>query len=137
MNGLVVGTFAQLDDARTALSELRRLAGEGGVDIRTAAVVVREPDGRFWMPEGEQHVGVTGTATGGGLGAVLGALTGPVGMLVGGAAGALVGSRADSHKANASEKVLADVARLVPPGTAALLADVDERDALSPRRPPW
>ncbi|MDQ3898452.1 MAG: hypothetical protein M3326_14615, partial [Actinomycetota bacterium] len=42
-------------------------------------------------------------------------------------AGALVGPRADAHKAASSEAALAEVARLVPPGTAALLADVDER----------
>ena len=124
--GLVVVTFDGLAEARAALAELRRLADEDAVGIRTAAVVVREADGRFWMPEGELHLGVKGAATGGVLGALLGALAGPMGLVVGGAAGALVGSRADIHKAASSEKAVAEVARLVPPGTAALLADVDD-----------
>ena len=125
--GVFVVTFDRLAEARAALSELRRLADEDAVAIRTAAVVVREADGRFWMPEGEQHVGVKGAAAGGVLGAVLGALTGPVGLVVGGAAGAVAGSRADAHKAATSEAALAEVARLIRPGTAALVADVDER----------
>ena len=125
--GLIVATFGRLAEARAALAELRRLADEDAVGIRSAAVIVREADGRFWMPEGEQHVGVKGAAAGGVLGAVLGGLTGPVGLAVGAAAGALAGSRADAHKAATSEAALAEVARLVPPGTAALVADVDER----------
>ena len=125
--GLLVATFARLAEARAALAELRRLADEDAVGIRTAAVIVREADGRFWMPEGEQHVGVKGTAAGGILGAVLGALTGPVGLVVGGAAGALAGSRADAHKAATSEAAVAEVARLIRLGTAALVADGDAR----------
>ena len=128
MSDLVVVTFDQLTQARMAMSELQRLADEEAITIRTAAIVVREPDGRFWMPEGERHVGLTGTAAGGLLGALVGALTGPIGLLAWGAAGALVGSRDDARKAAASEETVSRVAQGVPPGTAALLADVDEEE---------
>ena len=72
------------------MTDLRRLAEDGVVSIRAAAVVVREPDGRFWMPEGEKHSGVASTAAGGVIGALLGALTGPARTVLGGAASLLL-----------------------------------------------
>lgn len=78
------------------------------------------------MPEDEEHVGFTGLAAGGAIGALVGALVGPIGLLVGGATGALVGSLVDAQEAEGSEDVLASVTRQVPPGTTVLVADLDE-----------
>ncbi|HWC11573.1 MAG TPA: DUF1269 domain-containing protein [Acidimicrobiales bacterium] len=126
MNTVLIVTFDHLSQAREAMSELRRLDGEDAVTIRAAALVVREGDGRFWVPEDEERIGFVGTATGGAIGALLGALVGPVGLLFFGATGALVGSLADAEEADVSEEVLASVTGRVPPGTTAVVADVDE-----------
>ncbi|MDQ4098321.1 MAG: DUF1269 domain-containing protein [Actinomycetota bacterium] len=126
MNEVLIVTFDQLTAARDAMSRLRRLADDDAVNVHAAAIVVRDADGRFWIPEDEEHIGFTGTATGGAIGALLGALIGPIGLLFFGATGALVGSLVDAEDANVSEEVLAAVTRQVPPGTTALIADVDE-----------
>ncbi len=108
------------------MSELRRLAEGDVITLGTAAIVVRKPDGRFWIPEDEARVGFTGAAAGGVIGALLGALTGPFRLLLWGATGALVGSLADAQEADVSDEVLVSVTRSMPPGTAALIADIEE-----------
>ena len=123
---IVIGNFDQLSQARAAMSELRRLAEGDAVTLGSAAIVVREPDGRFWIPADETRVGFTGAAAGGVIGALLGALTGPFSLLLWGATGALVGSLADAEEADVSEGVLISVTQSMPPGTAALIADIDE-----------
>ena len=125
-NSVLIVTFDHLSQARAALSELRRLDGEDAFTIRAAALVVREADGRFWVPEDEEHIGFVGTAAGGAVGAVVGVLMGPVGLLFFGATGALLGSLADAEEADVSGEVLASVTRRVPPGTTAVVADIDE-----------
>ncbi len=123
---IVIASFDQLTQAQAAMSELRRLAEEDVITLGTAAIVVREPDGRFWIPEDEARVGFSGAAAGGVIGALLGALTGPFGLLLWGATGALVGSLADAEEADVSDHVLVSVTRSMPPGTTALIADIDE-----------
>ena len=123
---IVIVSFDQLTQARAAMSELRRLAEGDVITLGTAAIVVRESDGRFWIPDDEARVGFTGAAAGGVIGALLGALTGPFGLLLWGATGALVGSLADAEEADVSDEVLVSVTRSMPPGTAALIADIEE-----------
>ena len=123
---IVIGSFDQLVQARAAMSELRRLAEGDAITLRAAAIVVREPDGRFWIPEDEAHVAFAGATAGGVIGALLGALTGPFGLLFWGATGALVGSLADAEEAEVTDQVLVSVTRSMPPGTAALIADIEE-----------
>ena len=126
MKDVLIVSFNELTQARQAMSELQRLAEADAITLRTAAIVVREADGRFWIPENDARVGFAGTAAGGAIGALLGALTGPVGFLLLGATGALVGSLADAEEAELSDQALASVTRSVLPGTTALVADIDE-----------
>lgn len=123
---IVIGTFDELTQARAAMAELRRLAEEDAITVGTAAIVVRETDGRFEIPEDETRVGFSGAAAGGVIGALLGALTGPFGLLLWGATGALVGSLADAEEAEVSDEVLIGVTQSMPPGTTALIADIEE-----------
>lgn len=123
---IVLVSFDQLPQARAAMAELRRLAEGDAITLRAGAIVVRETDGRFWIPEDEARVGFHGAAAGGAIGALLGALTGPFGLLLWGAAGALVGSLADAEEAEVSEQALVSVTQSMPPGTAALIADIEE-----------
>lgn len=125
-NDVVTVTFDELSGARKAMQRLRELADEEGITIRGAAVVVRERDGRFWVPEDEERIGFVGTATGGAVGALLGALAGPLGLLFWGATGAIVGSLVDAEEADVSEEVLRHLTERIPAGTVALVADIDE-----------
>lgn len=126
MEDIVIVGFRDLAQAQQGMSELRGLADAGAITLRTAAIVVREPDGRVWIPDEDARVGFTGMATGGAIGALLGALTGPVGLLLLGATGALVGSLADAEGAEVTDEVLGSVTRSLLPGTTALVADIDE-----------
>jgi len=126
MDEVLIVSFGDLAGARAAMSELRRLDREGKVKVQAAAAVVRERDGRFWIPEDEERIGFSGTATGGLVGGLLGTLIGPAGLLLFGATGALVGSLADAEEADVSEEVLASVIRQVPPATTAIVADIEE-----------
>jgi uncharacterized membrane protein len=123
---IVLVSFDQLSRARAAMSELRQLAEADAVTLHAAAIVVRETGGRFLVPEEEARVGHTGAAAGGVIGALLGALTGPYGLLLWGATGALVGSLADAEEAEVSDGVLVSVTQSMPPGTAVLIADIEE-----------
>ena len=62
-----------------------------------------------------------------GLGGLLGALTGPLGLLLGATAGALAGEVVDVTEDEVSELILDAMIARIPPGTTALLADVEER----------
>ncbi len=126
MDDVVIARFDELAQARAATSELRRLSAEDAITLRGVALVVRDIDGRFSVPEDEEDTVLAGTATGGAIGALLGALAGPAGLLVGGATGAVIGSLVDAVEAAVSEEVLAAVTRRVPPGTTALVADIGE-----------
>ncbi len=126
MENIVLVTFTEPSRAYQAMSELRRLSDEGALGVRTAAMVERQADGQFRVPEGSESIGLGGTAAGGAIGALVGALAGPLGLLLGGATGAIVGAVADVDEADASEILLGTVIHTVPPGATALVADVDE-----------
>lgn len=126
MGDVVIVGFKDLAQARQGMSELRGLADAGAITLRTAALVVREPDGRVWIPDDDARVGFAGMAAGGVIGALLGALSGPIGLLLWGAAGALVGSLADAEEAEVTDEVLSSVTDSLLPGTTALVADIDE-----------
>lgn len=126
VENIVLVTFGEPSQAYQAMSELRRLGDEGALDVRTAAIVERQADGQFRVPEGPENIGFVGTAAGGAIGALVGALAGPLGLLLGGATGAVVGAVADVDESDVSEVLLGTVTRAVPPGATALVADVDE-----------
>jgi Protein of unknown function (DUF1269) len=57
---------------------------------------------------------------------LVGVLGGPVGMLLGLGTGGLIGGLYDVDEADIQDQTLAQVGRHVPPGSNALLAEVDE-----------
>lgn len=126
MESLLLVTFDEPTVAHQTLSELRRLDADSVLTVRTAAVLERQPDGRFGVSEDTDNIGFTATASGGLVGALLGALAGPTGLLLGGAVGAVVGAVSDADEAGASELLLTTVGSRVPPGATAVVADVDE-----------
>jgi uncharacterized membrane protein len=126
VENIVAVTFDEPGAALQALNELQRLHESEALKARAAAVLERRPDGTWRIADATQHPSFAGTVTGGLLGAILGALTGPLGLLLGGTAGLLAGELIDVTEDEAEELILEAMINRIPPGTSALLADVDE-----------
>jgi uncharacterized membrane protein len=119
--------FPQSSQAYQALSELRGLGGNlASLQVRSAALVERQPDGTLRVPEGSDEIIGTGTAAGGLVGMLAGALGGPLGVLLGFGTGALVGGLFDVDRATSVDSALALLSAQIPPGSTALIVDAVE-----------
>ena len=119
--------FPQSSQAYQALSELRGLSGAfTHLDVRSAALVERRPDGTLNVPEGGDAIIGVGTASGGLLGMLAGVLGGPLGVLLGVGTGALVGGLFDIDRAAGVDSALSLLSAQVPPGSTALILDAVE-----------
>lgn len=127
MENVVIAAYPALSDARSALAELRRIDADGHLDLRGAAVISRATDGSWTVDqEQDEEPEYSGTIGGAVVGGLAGLLAGPLGMLLAGAAGAAFGASADRDDSMEGELVERAFPLLVPPGTVALVADVDE-----------
>ena len=123
---VIAVTFDERSKAYQALSTLKGLDREGRIELKSAAVVERDATGRLQIPEGTDNASGEGFAAGGLIGMLVGILGGPVGMLLGLGTGGLIGGLSDVDQADIQDQTLAQVGRHVPPGSNALLAEVDE-----------
>jgi uncharacterized membrane protein len=126
MENVLAVTFADDAKAYEALSVLKQLDGEGKIELRAAAVVVRGEDGHLDTKDSVEGPALEGTTTGGLIGLLIGILGGPFGVLLGGAEGLLIGSLFDLDDADQTESALSAISRSVPVGRTALLAQVTE-----------
>ena len=124
---VVIIRFPQSSQAYQALSDLRGLGVSlTSVEVRSAALVERRPDGTLRVPEqGDTMIGA-GTATGGLIGTLVGVLGGPLGVLLGFGTGALVGGLFDIDRATSVDGALAQLSAQVPPGSTALIVEAEE-----------
>jgi uncharacterized membrane protein len=127
MENVLAINFAQDPNAYEALTTLKELDGQGQVDLKGAAVVLRNEAGGIDIKDEVGDTGYEGTATGGIIGLIVGILGGPFGVLLGGATGLLIGSLFDLDDADETESVLGEVSRSVRVGHDAVLAEVDEQ----------
>jgi uncharacterized membrane protein len=119
--------FPQSSQAYQAVSDLRGLAESlTSLEVRSAALVERTPEGTLRVPEGDDVVIGAGTATGGLIGMLVGVLGGPLGVLLGFGTGALVGGVFDIDRATGVDGALALLSAQIPPGTTALIVEVVE-----------
>jgi uncharacterized membrane protein len=122
----VVVRFTEPSKAYEGLSVLKHLDAEDRIGVESAAVVERTATGDLRIAEGDDNVGLVGTATGSLLGMLIGVLGGPVGILLGWGGGALVGGSIDLDRDDESEEALTVLARAIPPESNALIACVEE-----------
>jgi uncharacterized membrane protein len=109
------------------LNEQRDLAESlTSMEMRSAALVERGPDGALRVPEGSDAVAGVGTAAGGLMGMLAGVLAGPLGVLLGFGTGALVGGAFDLDRATRVDDALALLSAQIPPGSTALIVDAVE-----------
>jgi uncharacterized membrane protein len=119
--------FPQSSQAYQALSDLRGL-GESltSLEVRSAALVERGPDGTLRVPEQGDTIIGAGTATGGLIGTLVGVLGGPLGVLLGFGTGALVGGLFDIDRVTSVDAALAQLSAQVPPGSTAVIVEAVE-----------
>lgn len=127
---LLVGVYPDSGEAVADLQDLRRAAGPAGA-LAGAAVLVRTPGGAALQTPGGGTMAYSIT-TGAAVGVALGGLLGfPLTLL---AVGALVGAvLGRSRRRQEINLLLAAVGDSVPPGSAALLAVVDDRQLVEMR----
>ena len=123
---VIAVNFDERSKAYQALSTLKGLDREGRIELKSAAVVERDATGRLQIPEGTDNASGEGFAAGGLIGMLVGILGGPVGVLLGLGTGGLIGGLYEVDQADIQDQTLAQVGRHVPPGSNALLAEVDE-----------
>ncbi|MGO8904390.1 MAG: DUF1269 domain-containing protein [Solirubrobacteraceae bacterium] len=123
---VAVVTFAQDSEAYEALTSLKQLDSQGQVELRAAAVVIRDDDGKVVIKDevGESY-GVA-TATGGIIGLLIGIIGGPLGVLIGGATGLMAGSLYDLDEEFETRSALSQISHSVKVGHTALVAEVSE-----------
>jgi uncharacterized membrane protein len=124
---VVIIRFRESSQAYQALSDLRGL-GESltSLEVRSAALVERKPDGTLYIPEQGDTILGAGTAVGGLTGTLVGVLGGPLGVLLGFGTGALVGGLFDIDRATSVDGALAQLSARVPPGSTALIVEAVE-----------
>jgi uncharacterized membrane protein len=124
MANLLVVTFANQQDARSAMVDMRNLEKAGGTSIQDLEAIERDANGKI------QHVGSqidnttkTGIVGGGLLGLMIGLVFFPVlGVALGAIAGGVIGK---SMGDNIDKKLINDVADDLTPGTSALFVLLD------------
>ena len=123
---VVVVRFTEPSKAYQALSVLKECDDQGRIDLESAAVVERTPQGELRIPESADNVGPAGTAGGSLIGMLIGVLGGPVGVLLGWGSGALIGGAFDVDRAVTSDEALTVLGQAIPPGSTAVIASVEE-----------
>jgi uncharacterized membrane protein len=104
-NNVIAVSFEKDDSAYAGLARLKQLDADGQIELRGAAVVERDADGRVTTKETAGKEEWEGTAAGGLIGLLIGILGGPLGVLIGGATGVLIGSLFDLEDTTDTESV--------------------------------
>ncbi len=99
---------------------------DGTITLSNDAVVVRERSGKVAVRE-LPHRCPVGTVRGMIAGGLIGWLGGPAGAAVGLGAGALAGGVFDSNQDGADRDFVEEVGRLIEPGRAVVIAEIDEK----------
>ena len=126
LEDIVITTFPERNSAREGMAELRRLHDTGALKVRAAAVVERRADGSWLVDKGASHLTFGGAVAGGLVGLLVGALLGPVAALLGGTLGLVEGALLDVVEDETRELTLEVMIHHIPPGTTAIVADVEE-----------
>jgi uncharacterized membrane protein len=92
MTDLIVVSFDNLDDAKAAMADLRRIEKEGLVKFEDTAIVERDQDGKVHVKNELTGATETGAAVGAVIGGMVTFFFPVVGIAVGGAIGGAIGA---------------------------------------------
>ena len=125
MDRMLVVVFDNESKAYEGKKSLLQLDEEGSIGVYAYAVLAKSADGSASVKQGDD-AGPIGSLVGTSLGSLIGVLAGPVGLAVGASAGLLVGGAADINNAGIGYDFIDDVAKVLLPNRAAVVAEVDE-----------
>ena len=125
---VVVLSFAEESRAFQALSLLKNAVGPQ-LKLHNAVVVQRDAQGMLSIQDQASDGAVARVALNGTLiGALVGMLAGPLGILLGGVYGAVFGQCVALDRAEDRASVIDQIGTVIPEGSTALIAQVDEAD---------
>ena len=125
---VVVLSFAEESRAFEALSLLKNAVGPQ-LKLHNAVVVQRDAQGMLNIRDQASDGAVARVALNGTLiGALVGMLAGPLGILLGGVYGAVCGDAVALDRAEDRASVVDQIGTVIPQGSTALIAQVDEAD---------
>ena len=125
-DNVVLVRFADQSKAYQALSTLKDVGADGRLEVRSAVLLERGPDGTIRVPEGADNATGFLLASGGLLGMLVGVLGGPLGMLLGGYAGMLGGATGAALRDVDADVALDSISQDIAPGQTVLVAEVGE-----------
>lgn len=125
MSNFVVVVVPDEAKAYEAMRAMKELHAEGTVTLFGAAVVERKSGGKLEIKQ-EVDRGPVGLGLGSLVGGLIGLFGGPVGAAAGVAAGGLLGSWRDYMRAGVGEDFGETIARELPPGSFAVIAEMSE-----------
>ncbi len=130
MDRMLVVVFDNASKAYEGAKVLQELDGDGSISVYSHAVVVKNPDDTTTVRQSDDR-GPLGTLVGTLLGSLIGLLGGPTGFAIGGAVGLVGGAAADLNKARIGDDFIVDVAKVLLPNRAAVVAEIEE-DSTTP-----
>src|SRR5262245_19583791 len=125
MDRMLVVIFDNESKAYEGKKALLQLDEEGSIGVYGYAVLAKNADGSASVKQGDD-VGPIGSLLGTSLGSLIGVLAGPAGLAVGASAGLLAGGAFDVNNAGIGADFIDDVAKVLLPNRAAVVAEVDE-----------
>jgi uncharacterized membrane protein len=125
MDKMVVVAFDSERQAYEGVRILKELHAEGSITLYGDAVIAKDANGTVAVREAADS-GPLGTAVGMLTGGLVGMLGGPVGVAVGAAAGTVSGSVFDITQLGIDSDFVDEVASHLKPGTAAVIAEIQE-----------
>jgi uncharacterized membrane protein len=130
MDRMLVVVFDNESKAYEGNKVLQQLDGDGSISVYGHALVVKNPNGTTTVRQSDDR-GPVGTLVGTLLGSLIGLLGGPAGFAIGAAVGFVGGVTADLNKARIGNDFIVDVAKVLVPNRAAVVAEIEE-DATTP-----
>ena len=125
MNRLVVLRFSDQVKTDEAIHALRKLHSERSVKLYASTAVARDSQGKLSVQEITKE-GHGGTAAGALIGALAGLPAGPVAAAIMATGGAMIGNAADLSVQSDFAEFAGNVAGKIGPGSAVVVAEVDE-----------
>jgi uncharacterized membrane protein len=125
MDRMLVVVFDNESKAYEGKKALVQLDKEGSIGVYGYAVLAKNADGSATVKQGDD-VGPIGSLLGTSLGSLIGILAGPAGLAVGASAGLLAGEAFDVNNAGIGADFIDDVAKVLLPNRAAIIAEIDE-----------
>jgi uncharacterized membrane protein len=124
-NKILVSVFDSERTAFEGLTALKDLHRDGDITLYASTVIAKDTSGTVSVREAADR-GPNGTLVGIVTGGLVGLLGGPAGVAVGAYVGGFGGLMYDLFKAGVSMDFVDEVSASLIPGTAAVVADIDE-----------